>query len=1292
MMKNYPQTATIRRWFMHVLFAVVSLLAYHSQTLAQSPNHLSDLTNDALLKQASEILNTAQLEYQKELRKYYNQERIYQESAQQLNKWQTPDTTFQNNPGEQTTLAATKLYTNHISKLLNHYQQKASWLQNKYQVLQEMVIQIDAIMLAGNKSKSDLVTLMPYLFEIKLRLKDATMKALQMPKTLSEKNIKTQQQALNSTIAQFKSRVETIKQKIADLTKVIVKNKEIISKTEFQLLAAKEKQANVQKNVALKNTYAIMSPKKLLRTFAELVEEKNWIKGSYQMAYRKVLALAKTATALFKDRANTKTLTTKDLSQMQDLKQGLKTLDELLKRHLVQSKKREELQAKLAVLLNNQEAFKGEAAIINEQVSKMVFIAQLIKSSGQEGKLNPQSVLPANWYASITAEEKQLIKQNAEVVALGQQAKNQLELVQQEITYLKLSQEKLIAQKKSFQRKSKSLEKVVQWKAAFKNMAPDKLTIAFNTLADDLTSQQKLLENYYKKYKNAEDIIRRLKREMNTLKGPLFRQIKRNSSEDKYGIRAKLYALINKKAMREERRAMPIQQKPDSSLAKIVTEKEEKKGLFKSLVAEKYSHLLARHIGIIQKRKHLKDSLKKSLDTLLTHLHQFIVKRNEINALLLKQNLYAKQIKKLFGQQKIPRSEVPVKINEALKYEQISSFEALTRELYDLELSVQQELKTLAETKETNALQAHFITLQKNTGSRSSLHRQLEELQEAFEQKKKKLSGTALKVSEQLAVNRLSADNSFEDFFLGFIKSADTKNYSKILTANYVELIQLEQQQSILQTQIHKLEKLTRLEYIEKDSIPVLLGFLQQRLKQLELANEEAWIKVKMRLIPEKAQELVQAFQVKTKRNILPLAPVEPGSRDSLIRVSTQELFDYYVEIAAVKKWIQLLQERQTTAGIEQEIDAYASIIGELEAKKVSIQKSIEELTGHPETVLEKMDLEERPQTRLAMLTFLKGKIGALRATRNRLRYKSLLYLVVQLLFIVVLAYLLIWAVKSTVNRIVVATEEANEPTLAEESTPVKTQARVVRVFARVFRKRKRANEVVTTELEWLKKAEFLPMLYFVKALLIVAIWVFAITLSVETLGFNAGAILAGLGIGGFALAFALKDILADLFGGLTLVIAKPFKVGHWILFKGSWTKVLKVGMRYTKLLRDADSKTVTVPNAMLTSAELVNLSTYSGYIGRGEVKITPQNSYEKFELAIELIQQVFEEISDEVTLAWVRNDGFKDYSFVIKYRYTVLAISTRNKNVTYIHTKIIEQFQANNIEFAHPPSLPLVV
>ncbi|RLA73130.1 MAG: mechanosensitive ion channel family protein, partial [Epsilonproteobacteria bacterium] len=59
-----------------------------------------------------------------------------------------------------------------------------------------------------------------------------------------------------------------------------------------------------------------------------------------------------------------------------------------------------------------------------------------------------------------------------------------------------------------------------------------------------------------------------------------------------------------------------------------------------------------------------------------------------------------------------------------------------------------------------------------------------------------------------------------------------------------------------------------------------------------------------------------------------------------------------------------------------------------------------------------------------------------------------------------------------------------------------------------------------------------------------VSIWVIAILVALNNAGYNVGALLASLGIGGLAFALAAKDTIANLFGSFTIFIDKPFEVG----------------------------------------------------------------------------------------------------------------------------------------------------
>lgn len=83
--------------------------------------------------------------------------------------------------------------------------------------------------------------------------------------------------------------------------------------------------------------------------------------------------------------------------------------------------------------------------------------------------------------------------------------------------------------------------------------------------------------------------------------------------------------------------------------------------------------------------------------------------------------------------------------------------------------------------------------------------------------------------------------------------------------------------------------------------------------------------------------------------------------------------------------------------------------------------------------------------------------------------------------------------------------------------------------------------------------------------------------------------IIAGMGIGGFAFAFAAKDTIANLFGSLTVLLDKPFQIGDLINIGGNIEGVVEqVGIRSTRVRTLYDSM-ITVPNGTLTSTHIDN-------------------------------------------------------------------------------------------------------
>lgn len=91
---------------------------------------------------------------------------------------------------------------------------------------------------------------------------------------------------------------------------------------------------------------------------------------------------------------------------------------------------------------------------------------------------------------------------------------------------------------------------------------------------------------------------------------------------------------------------------------------------------------------------------------------------------------------------------------------------------------------------------------------------------------------------------------------------------------------------------------------------------------------------------------------------------------------------------------------------------------------------------------------------------------------------------------------------------------------------------------------------------------------------------VFGIVTALGTLGINISAIVAGLGLTGFALGFALRDTISNLLAGVLLLVYRPFDVNQHIQVSGFEGTVIHIDLRYTTL--ESPTARVLIPNAKL--------------------------------------------------------------------------------------------------------------
>ncbi len=107
-------------------------------------------------------------------------------------------------------------------------------------------------------------------------------------------------------------------------------------------------------------------------------------------------------------------------------------------------------------------------------------------------------------------------------------------------------------------------------------------------------------------------------------------------------------------------------------------------------------------------------------------------------------------------------------------------------------------------------------------------------------------------------------------------------------------------------------------------------------------------------------------------------------------------------------------------------------------------------------------------------------------------------------------------------------------------------------------------------------------------ALLTVVIWIFGILMILSNIGVNVASLIAGVGIGGIAIAFAVREVLADLFSSFAIYLDKPFKAGDIIKINDDTGEVKKIGIKTTRI-KSATGEEIIISNQDLTSSRVHN-------------------------------------------------------------------------------------------------------
>ncbi|MCG2713483.1 MAG: mechanosensitive ion channel family protein [Candidatus Omnitrophica bacterium] len=206
-------------------------------------------------------------------------------------------------------------------------------------------------------------------------------------------------------------------------------------------------------------------------------------------------------------------------------------------------------------------------------------------------------------------------------------------------------------------------------------------------------------------------------------------------------------------------------------------------------------------------------------------------------------------------------------------------------------------------------------------------------------------------------------------------------------------------------------------------------------------------------------------------------------------------------------------------------------------------------------------------------------------------------------------------------------------------------------------------------------------MLWAVKIL----IWVLAIVILLDNLGYKVSTLIAGLGIGGIAVAIAAQALLKDFFSYFSIVFDHPFKIGDFIIIGDFMGTVEYIGIKTTRI-RSLGGEQVIFSNTDLTDSRVRNYRLMEKRRVLFRIGVTYQTSLNQLKEIPKIIEQIIKNTKDA---AFDRAHFFSygDFSLIFEVVYFVSS-PDYNKYMDIqqeINFAIKEEFEKRGIEFAYP-------
>ncbi|MFB6264793.1 MAG: mechanosensitive ion channel family protein, partial [Bradymonadaceae bacterium] len=200
-----------------------------------------------------------------------------------------------------------------------------------------------------------------------------------------------------------------------------------------------------------------------------------------------------------------------------------------------------------------------------------------------------------------------------------------------------------------------------------------------------------------------------------------------------------------------------------------------------------------------------------------------------------------------------------------------------------------------------------------------------------------------------------------------------------------------------------------------------------------------------------------------------------------------------------------------------------------------------------------------------------------------------------------------------------------------------------------------------------------------------VLVWTVVVLLVLENVGFDVTTLIAGLGVGGIAIALAAQNVLGDLFASLSLVVDKPFVPGDFIIVDDLMGEVERIGLKTTRI-RSLGGEQLIFSNADLLNTRVRNYQRLEERRVNFQFGVVYQTDSETVAEIPDLVREIVES-TEGVRFDRAHLKDFGDSAF----RYEVIYWVLDPEYATYMDLQqevlleILDAFRERGIDLAYP-------